>query len=63
MTQMEKVKIKNVTWHIDVYGDYWVAHYAESGGLVGTFYNLEPNGKRKSREDQQADLEHWYEVV
>ena len=58
-----KIRIKNVTWHIDTYGDYWVAVNVENDRLVGTFYNLETNGQRKSREDQQADLERWYEVV
>lgn len=62
MTTMEKVKIKNVTWYQDAYGDHWVATFVGSRGMVGTFYDIEPNGKRKSREDQQADLDNWYEI-
>lgn len=59
----EKTRISNLCWHLDEYGDYWTADMLDLPGITGTFYNFEEDGKRASVEDQQANLEAFYEVV
>ena len=53
-----------IEWKSDDCGDYWGAEYfnKETGdryGYVGTYYDLEENGRRASKEEQEMELRSW----
>ena len=51
--------IKDIVWGKDEYGDYWSAPFFDKKtglqkGMTGTFYDIENNGMRESKEDQES---------
>ena len=60
------VKLVNLRWLRDEWGDYWVADLFCNGkrfGLTGSYYSLNEDGTaRLTREEQEADIEKKYKA-
>ncbi len=63
---MVKTKLSNLVWSSDEDGAFWFANFVNSNnikGTTGSYYDIDEDGKRVSREDQQLELDSDYEVV
>ncbi len=55
-------KIKNVEWGYDEFGVFWNAELCEGNG-IGSYYDLNENRMRDSKEKQEADLLNNYIII
>ena len=63
---MRKQRIKRFCWHQDELGDYWTADLLKRRkviGIVGNYYDLDEEGKRPGREEQERGVQERYENV
>lgn len=58
--------ITNLEWYNDNLGSYWVADLFARGkkvGVTGTYYSLDKNGNRLSKEEQEKELKDKFIVM
>jgi len=61
-----KKLIANLEWLRDDCGEYWVADLFKGHkkiGVTGTYYDLNENGERLSRNEQEAELKNEFVIM
>lgn len=70
--EQDYIKLSNISWHVDVYGNYWNGEFYDeiigTKGITGTYYDIF-DGCRRTKKEQIEELtkygveikKEWYE--